>query len=74
MRNKAKIYTYTVINSAPADFVDKVPYVVAILEYADGIRFPSYVEGYKEGMDVAIGMEVEFLKEDKLGNQIYKFI
>ena len=74
MTNKAKIYTYTVINSASADFVDKVPYVVAILEDANDTKFPSYVEGYKEGMDVAIGMDVEFLKEDKLGNQIYKFI
>ncbi|WP_123053898.1 OB-fold domain-containing protein [Clostridium sp. JN-1] len=74
MTNKAKIYTYTVINSASADFVDKVPYVVAILEDAAGTRFPSYVEGYKEGMDVSIGMDVEFLKEDKLENKIYKFI
>jgi len=74
MAKKAKIYTSTVINSASADFVDKVPYVVAILEDPNGNRFPSFVEGYKEGMDVAIGMEVEFLKEDRLGNQIYKFI
>lgn len=73
MTNKAKIYTYSVINSASADFVDQVPYVVAILEDSEGQKFASFVEGYTVGMDVEIGMEVEFSKEDPVGKAIYKF-
>jgi len=73
MAKKAKIYTYSIINSTSADFVDKVPYVVAILEDAAGQKFASFIDGYKQGMDVAIGMEVEFAKEDPTGKAIYKF-
>lgn len=73
MVKKAKIYTFSVITSASADFVDKVPYVVAILEDSAGQRFASVVEGYNAGMDVTIGMEVEFSKEDPTGKAIYKF-
>lgn len=73
MAKKAKIYTYSIINSASADFVDKVPYVVAILEDAEGQKFASFIDGYKPGMEVAIGMEVEFSKEDPKGKAIYKF-
>ena len=73
MAKKAKIYTFSVITSASADFVDKVPYVVAILEDSTGQRFATFVEGYRAGMDVAIGTEVEFSREDSTGKAIYKF-
>ncbi len=73
MAKKAKIYTYSIINSASADFVDKVPYVVAILEDPAGKKFASFIEGYKEGLNVEIGMDVELVKEDEAGRAIYKF-
>lgn len=68
----AKIYTYTVIRSSTEQFADKVPYVVAILE-KDGNRFTSFVDGYKDGMDVKIGQEVKALEKDDAGRDIYSF-
>jgi len=72
MAEKAKVYTYTVINSASEEFKDKVPYVVAVLENKNG-RFASFIEGYKDGINVDIGMEVEFSRFDEAQNPIYKF-
>ncbi|MGE4528827.1 MAG: Zn-ribbon domain-containing OB-fold protein [Rhodospirillaceae bacterium] len=64
---KAKIYTYSVLMSSTEEFKDRVPYVCAILEGGDGVRFASLVEGYKPGMDVAIGQEVRATGKDAAG-------
>jgi len=72
MARKAKIYTYTVVTSAAEAFKDKVPYLIAVLEDETG-RFTSFVEGYKEGVEVKIGMEVEAVQAgDGAGNAVYR--
>jgi uncharacterized OB-fold protein len=71
MSRKGKIYTYTIVYSAAEAFKDKTPYVVALVE-EDGRRAMSLLEGYREGLPVSIGMEVEFVREDAAGNPIYK--
>ena len=73
MDTKAKIYTYTIVRSASEDFVDKVPYAIAVLEDQNGKKFSSRIEGYKENMNVAVGHEVSFLEFDQAGSPIYKF-
>lgn len=69
----AKIYTYTIIYSSTEDYKDKTPYVAGIVEDA-GERRAALIEGYAEGMDVRIGMEVKFSRYDEAGNGIYKFL
>jgi len=72
MAKKAKIYTYSIIYSPSEEFKDKVPYVAGVLE-ENNERFSSFIEGYKDGMDIKIGMEVEFSRFDEAGNVVYKF-
>ena len=72
MAKKAKIYTYSIVYSPSEEFKDKVPYVVAVLE-ENNERFSTFVEGYKEDLDIKIGMEVEFSRFDEAGNVVYKF-
>jgi len=71
MSRKGRIYTYTIVYSAAEAFKDRTPYVVALVE-EDGRRAMSLLEGYRDGKDVKIGMEVEFVREDTAGNPIYK--
>lgn len=54
----ASIYTYSVLYSSTEDFKDKTPYLTAILQDAEGNRFASLVEGFSDGMEIAIGQEV----------------
>ena len=72
MKNTAKIYTYSIIYSPSEEFKDKVPYVVAVLEKGNE-RFSSLIEGYRDGMEVRIGMPVTYCKDDDAGNPIYVF-
>lgn len=73
MNKRAKIYTYSIINVASVDFKDKVPFAVAVVENEDG-RFMTFLEGYEEGKEINIGMEVEFSRLNEDGKPIYKFI
>ncbi len=73
MTKRAKIYTFTIINSTTEAFKDKTPYTVGILE-DDKHRFASFIEGYEEGLEVKVGMDVEFSRMDEAGNPIYKFV
>lgn len=69
----AKIYTYTIIYSSTEDYKDRTPYVAGIIEDAKE-RKAALIEGYTDGMEVSIGMEVEFSRYDEAGNGIYKFL
>lgn len=70
----SKIYTYSIVYSTSEQFEDKVPYVTAILEDDEGVRFPSFVAGYTEDeSEVFIGQEVVFMWSDEAGRAIYCF-
>lgn len=73
MTKAANIYTYTVIFSAAEDFKDKTPYAVAILDNGSQ-KFAAFIDGYKEGMQIKVGMEVGYSHEDEKGNVVYKFM
>ncbi len=73
MPENARIYTYTVIHVGAVEFSNKVPYVVAVVDDNES-KFLTRIEGYREDLDIQIGMEVQFLKVDENGNCIYSFI
>jgi uncharacterized OB-fold protein len=56
---RGKIYTYTVVyRGAPPEFQEDVPYVVALVELEEGVRFPTRIIDSKPE-DLKIGLEVE---------------
>lgn len=65
------IYTYSVIYSTTPAFVDRVPYATALLERENGEKFASILLGYKEGMNIEIGQEVNPAGIDEKGNELY---
>ena len=58
LSGRGKIKTYTVIHVAPPEFMDKTPYIVAIVELEEGVTLPGIVLGANPE-DVEVGMEVE---------------
>lgn len=68
---KATIYTYSIVYSSTEEFKDKTPYLTAILENGKGERFASLVDGYKDGMAVAVGQEVKYTGADESGKATY---
>jgi uncharacterized OB-fold protein len=73
MSRRGTLLTYSIVHSGTEAFKDKTPYVVALVEERQRIRL-ARVEGYTEGTEVKVGMEVEFLAEDEKGGTIYRFI
>lgn len=71
MIKKAKIYTYTVIYTAAEDFKDKTPYAVGILDSGND-KFAAFIDGYREGVDIGVGKEVEYSHDDDKGNAVYR--
>ena len=53
-----KIYTFSILYGSMGEYVDKVPYVVGIVEDENGVRQSAYIEGYEEGKTVEVGMDV----------------
>jgi len=52
------IYSFSVVYSSFGEFVNKTPYIVAILEREDQSRFPYLLQNV-DGVDIKIGQEVE---------------
>jgi len=57
---KGKIYSFTEVSDGPAGFELESPYVLAIIELAEGPRLTAQVVGVCE-KDVKIGDEVEMV-------------
>lgn len=55
---KGKIYSYTVIYSAPSSFEDQVPYIIALVELDEGAKVLGQVVDCKPE-DVKVGAKVE---------------
>lgn len=68
---QASVYTYSVVYSSSEQFKDKTPYVTAILENESGDRFPAFLEGYEEGMEIWIGQTVWLKETDNKGGGVY---
>lgn len=72
MNRRGTLYTYSVVHSGTDAFKDQTPYVVALVEEDQRIRL-ARVEGYTDGREIVVGMEVEFLAEGQEGQPIYWF-
>jgi len=57
---KGKIYSFTEVTAGPAGFELEVPYLLAIVELAEGPRLTAQVVGIGE-KDVKIGDSVEMI-------------
>ena len=73
MSRRGTIFTYSVIRSGAAGFQERIPYLLALVEENRQVRM-TQVEGYRDGSEVRIGEEVEFVAEDGKGNPVYRFI
>jgi uncharacterized OB-fold protein len=60
---RGTIYSYTVVHRAPPQFVQDAPYVVALIDLAEGVRMMSNVVGAAPS-DVKIGAPVEVVFDD----------
>ncbi len=60
---KGTIYSYVVVHRAPAAFADLTPYVVALIDLAEGVRLMSNVVEASPA-DVRIGAAVEVVFDD----------
>lgn len=54
-----RIYTYSILYAASAEFADQIPYIIAVVEDEAGNRCTAFVEGYQEGISVSIGDELK---------------
>ena len=68
----AKIYSYTVVCSSMGEFADKVPYVIALLEVGDK-KITAMINGYHDGMKVAVGQKVQYVTERETGEYLFQF-
>lgn len=66
-----RIYTFSILYSTTEAFIDKLPYVTAILETESGERFAALLEGYKSGSEVKVGQEVKLIAQNEFGKNIY---
>jgi uncharacterized OB-fold protein len=55
---RATVYSFTVVHRAPPPFADEAPYVVALVELAEGPRMMTRLTGLKPA-EVKVGMPVE---------------
>lgn len=60
---RGTIYSYTVVHRSPGQFKDDVPYVVALIDLAEGVRLMSNVVDCAPS-DVQIGAGVEVVFDD----------
>ncbi len=58
LKGKGTVVTYTTIYDAPSQFDMQKPYVMAIIEMAEGVRLTSQLIDVKPA-DVTIGMKVQ---------------
>src|SRR5205814_4069294 len=60
---RGTVYSYTIVHRAPAQFAEDVPYVVALIDLAEGVRMMSNVVGSPPAA-VHIGAPVEVVFDD----------
>ncbi|WAH37487.1 Zn-ribbon domain-containing OB-fold protein [Alicyclobacillus dauci] len=59
-----EIYSYTVVHRSFGPFTDDVPFVVAIVELAEGVRMMTRIKGRREQVEIGRRVKVAFEKID----------
>ena len=73
---KGKLVAFTVIHVSPDEFVEEVPFYVAIVELAEGTRVSARLLGYDplKPEEVKLGIDVKLTYEDgKTGKKYLAF-
>lgn len=71
---EATLVTFTRVQTTPASFADKDPYVIAIGELANGLKVLAWLEGVQpENVKPGMKMRVE-TRSGKEGNPYYVFV
>lgn len=64
-----KIATYSVVRVGPSDFMELVPYIVAVVELDDGTRLTCQVgDALPEEMKVGVPVTLEFRRLNEVGH------
>jgi len=58
---KGEVYSYTVMNDAPAGYEETTPYTVAIVKLAEGPMLTAQLTDLAQDKPVEIGMPVEMV-------------
>ncbi len=61
MSGKAKLHTFTKIVAAPTGFDDVAPYIVGVVDLAEGGRALAWFGETVSEADIAIGMELQIV-------------
>lgn len=67
---KGIIHTFTIIRSSTPEFMDKIPYLVGIIDY-NGKKTASFIDGYNNSKQIRVGNEVTFVKYDDSGRPVF---
>jgi uncharacterized OB-fold protein len=71
---EATLVTYTYVQITPASFADNDPYIVAIGEFANGLRVLAWLEGINyEKVEPGMRVRIEG-RTSKEGNPYYVFV
>ena len=65
---RAKVYSYSIVNRPPSkEFSEDVPYILALVELAEGPKMITNIVDWKPGK-VKIGMNVKVVFDDVTEN------
>jgi len=74
LQREASLVTYTYVQVTPASFVNDEPYIIAIGEFANGIKVLAWLEGVPvEKAKVGMKLTVEARRSSE-GNPYYVFV
>ncbi|TLY01190.1 MAG: Zn-ribbon domain-containing OB-fold protein [Thaumarchaeota archaeon] len=74
LEREARLVTYTYVQVTPASFVNDEPYIIAIGEFANGIKVLAWLEGVPvEKAKVGMKLTVEARRSSE-GNPYYVFV
>ncbi len=66
--SQGKVATYSVVRVGPSDFMELVPYIVAVVELEDGTRLTCQVgDATPEEMSVGVPVTLEFRRLNEVG-------
>jgi uncharacterized OB-fold protein len=67
--SKGKVATYSVVRVGPSDFMNLVPYVVAVVELEDGTKLTCQVaDAAPEEVSVGVPVTLEFRRINEVGS------
>ena len=70
--HEAKLYSYVIVDFAPASLAAKQPYIVAIGEFPSGLRLTAHITNPMGPPTVGMTLKLAFENQDKMAT--YKWL